>query len=308
MKRLLYNNIAFFLLYMVLGCTNVEAESEPLSYVKEIAEFAELPNLKAHQSMAIYGNYAIFITHYYGLIGELYDINKKEHLASLSLPYSIPDMPHANTCCFGKTFWSKNSFLPLLYASSFNEEGDKGCYVYDLEYQKGHYIANLVMKVIPEDCGDIIGKGALDWVVDSDQGHLYSIAYKDASAEKRFSWDNKMVLTKWRHPSPNTTGEVSLTQDDIIETSILPPMPFSQDKFYYKNSVYIISGGANEGDSLMNRIRVINLSTMTIEHDYDIAQFGVREPEGFSNYGDRLLVTFNDGHPEKVWEYKIDNN
>ena len=261
--------------------------------------------MEQNQSMAIFGDYAIFICHYKGLMGELFNIKKKEYISSISLPYVPFKMPHANTSCFGKSFLNENSILPLLYVSSFDEDSDRGCFVYDISQDGGVIKASLTQRIIPVISSKEIGSGALDWVVDYDSNYIYSIAYNKGGQERRFSWENEIIITKFKLPDIKIRGEVYFTEKDIIQSSRFDNMPINQDKCYKDGLLFIVSGGADINNVCMNRLRIISLNPLKLIDDLDIALFGIKEPEGLDFYGNQLLINYNDGNPEKIWMINI---
>lgn len=294
---------SFFLLFEV-GCSPIEGNYDRSSdkSVSEITQFCSLPSMKPNQSMAIIDDYALFICHYHGLMGELYDIKKQEYVASISLPYVPWRMPHANTSCFGRTYLNGSSVLPLLYVSAYDEESDRGCFVYDFSLQDGGIKASLVQKIVPDIHNGKIGNGALDWVLDYDTKHIYSIAYNNAGLEGRFSRDNDIVITKFKLPNiSNRDVVVYLKEKDIIQCTHLNAMPFNQDKCYKEGLMYIVSGGANINSASMNRLRIISLAPIKVVDDMDIAKCGIKEPEGLDYLGDKLLLNYNDANPEIIW-------
>lgn len=235
--------------------------------------------LQMHQSMAFYGNKAAFVTPVgNNLVCDIYQISTQEFEARVFLPFNGYSIPHANVSCFGKDLFSGYSILPLLYVSSWNNQ--RQAFVYDITTNNGVNDSSLI-QVIDPNCvsEDIVGGGYLDWVVDSEGGYLYSIAYH-LKGTSSVSEGNYTHVTKFLLP-PVTQQLVKLSDDDVLDNFALPVMTVFQDKGYADGHIYVVAGIPDESGQYPPRLYDINLDNKSLQ-EYTIPLYG--EPEGFCIY------------------------
>ena len=162
----------------LFGCQKIEIDSSyHFSHVKETLiadkDVIVFPELRERQSMVFYQDKAIFVL---GQSCEIYDLRSFSRKASLTLPCDGYAVPHSNSLCLGPNKYSKGSLFPAMYVSSWSN--GRQAFVYDI-FEKGESShASLVQVIDPGLVNeDIIGLGYLDWVVDGENGFLYSLAY-----------------------------------------------------------------------------------------------------------------------------------
>lgn len=239
------------------------------------------------QSMAIYGDYVVFAygSPNYGT-GSLWRISTGAKIADITFPHGTLNVPHGNTICFGKEFASGNSDLPLLYLSQW--DGESGCLVYNL--QADGTIA-LVQTITASGMDSSIYGGALgDWVVDTDNGYIYSVRYLiNASATEADG--NKMLFCKFALPTLADGAAVTFAPANIIDSFSTQIMRVSQDKTYLNGKIYVIAGNDNTSDYLY----VVSLLQKDIVTRVSLNQWG-GEPECLSVYN-------NDGQNELIYSY-----
>ena len=239
------------------------------------------------QSMAIYGDYAVFAygSPNYGK-GSLWRISTGTKIADITFPHGTLNVPHGNTICFGKEFASGNSDLPLLYLSQW--DGESGCFVYNL--QANGTIA-LVQTITASGMDSSIYGGSLgDWVVDTDNGYIYSVRYL-VNATATDADGNKMLFCKFALPTLADGAAVTFAPANIIDSFATQTMRISQDKTYLNGKIYVIAGSDNTSDYLY----VVSLLQKDIVTRVSLNQWG-GEPECLSVYN-------NDGQNELIYSY-----
>lgn len=247
------------------------------------------PSLRLHQSMAFYGDYAVFVTPVIrDLKCDIYGIQTGVLITSLTLPYGEYAIPHANASCFGDVFYTSDSCLPVLYVSSWNN--GRQAFVYDISIVENHYVASLIQVIEPIHLDkDIVGEGYLDWVVDSEGGYLYTLAYhlKGTSMKEEGNYTH---VTKYGLPALKEPV-VFMEDTDIVDSFIVPVMTVFQDKTYYKGHIYVGAGMPSEDNLYPPRLFDIDVKIKSLK-EYSIPLIG--EPEGLCVYhGTKWLNMYN---------------
>lgn len=289
MVNFIVKAVSFLLLYPCIAwCQkdiSVDNDISGFSDISELSDISEssedlvFPSLKKNQSMAFYGDYAVFVTPVgRTLTCNLSSIESGKQLASTTLPYDGYRIPHANAACFGSCFFSNTSVLPVLYVSSWNN--GRQVFVYDISKVEEEYSASLIQVIDPQKLNeDIVGMGYMDWVVDSEGGYLFSIAYHLKGTSQQAE-GNYTHITKYRLPSI-TDRVVFLEDTEIIDSFQVPVMTVFQDKAYYKNHIYVVAGMPSKNDLYPPRFFDIDLDSKKMI-EYLIPLTG--EPEGFCVY------------------------
>ena len=250
-----------------------------------------------HQGMAVYDNYICLFTYSTTTpavvkVG-LFDLPTATLLSTITLPYSSYARPHGNALSFGRTYHSSNSVVPLLYISQWEADSERGVLVYDIVLNGSTYSANLVQAIIPSNIdGNIFGNGHADWVVDADNGHLYSVTYGMAGDDAPYTQDdttNPTAICKFAIPSVSSTVETLVTTNDIIEHFKTASLPFRQGVCVC-NGKMMIQRGLESGDYTQWLETVfVNLASKTITTKIPLVPFG-GEPEGIAVYNSHLVM------------------
>lgn len=209
-----------------------------------------------YQSMAAYGNYAIFV---YGgvdndhLNATIYNIKTLERLCSVQLPYDGTDFGecHCNVAVFSRTFYNGNETLPLLYVSQWNSP--KSVFVYNIEYNSdlNTATASLVQVITPDTAlseSNKFGAGNGDYVVDYDNEELIHIGYCTG-----IDVYPPICISTFQLPSYNdgttittttgiTTKKVILSESDMLTYFGVYNMRGNQDKTYIAGQVFVGHG------------------------------------------------------------------
>lgn len=259
-----------------------------------IIPYKSINDLLPHQSFAIWKDWAVFIRQKDNqLIADVVNIMSGIIIASQKLDYGDFNLPHANVCCFGPQKYSDDSVTPLLYVSQWSYSSERGVIAYDLFFDDGLLTIRPVQFILPQISSDIIGSGDIDWVIDSDRNELYAFAYKK-SGPSTIEKDNEEIITCFKLPDINHGQIVYLSSEDVLKKWHYSTFNYSQDKCYYQDKIYILSGGEEKRFSHMNRLRVLNVKTGIIESVWDLTKTGagLKEPEGLSVYNNMLLMTY----------------
>lgn len=265
----------------------------------------ELDGVGPHDSMAIYGDLAVVVSvinNHRDVTGQIYDLTENKLLTTIKFDYLNYDVPHANTACFSSVFRSETSILPLLYISQWEYYSHRVVFVYDIVEDNGCIKANLVQIIDPHKINsEILGEGSIDWVVDFDKMYLYALSYKLPGSSTLVE-NNEEIIVKFSLPSVNESELVYfLSEQDIKECYRLDTFNYSQDKCYYKDYIFIVSGSSDPKFSYMNRLRILDLNNRKLIENFSLLYFGYREPEGLDFYNGQLLLTFNDKNPGRLW-------
>lgn len=244
-----------------------------------------LSDLSMHQSMAFHGINGYFVRlDGNELICDIYNLSLRKKESQVSLDYSAYPAPHANTTCFGKDFYSDESVAPALYVSAWNNQ--RQAFVYDIRYIQGGYTSELIQIIDPNKVSnEIIGYGYLDWVVDADDGYLYSIAYhlKETADDTEGNYTH---IVKFKLPKINQP-QVILEDMDVIDFFTVPVMSFFQDKDFNRGHILIVAGMPDDRNRYPPCLFDINAESGEIKKTI-IPLVG--EPEGFCVYEDQMWI------------------
>ena len=275
-------------------------QGEKISLVNryKIVNPALVSSIEYHQSIAVYGKYAV-TSMYSGTgtasqgatcFGQIIDIETNEK-TSINFPIGTYNRPHCNTMVFGNEFAPGNDVLPLLYISMWDYSNERGCLVYDVRKVANGWSATLVQAIIPNvgSIGtEIIGNGSTDWVVDTDNNCIYSLAYYLAGSST-IEVGNKQMIVKYALPRLSDGEVINLSLADVLDHYETECFNYGQDKAYLNGKIYVIAGGGSEY-SYMNKLRVLDLVQKQIVSrvNLNINQ----EPEGLTIYQNRLLFDY----------------
>lgn len=248
------------------------------------------------QSMAIYGNYIIFVTNVHDkLNGLLFDINTTKKIADLTFDYGMLKNPHGNTLCFGTEFADNTDDMPVLYLSQWNFDGERGVLVYRIKKTDNVYSAELKQSILP-DLSNMdfskFGNGSTDWVVDTDNNILYSIAYK-LKGSSRIVIGNATMICKFDLPKLSDGEKVLLDSSNILDNYQLSIINVVQDKCYYNGYIYMLSGPSSVPE--WKKISVLNLSTKKIDSVVPLGKWQ-NEPECIVIFNNCIIQGYNTGN------------
>lgn len=242
------------------------------------------PSSTSAQGAACYGDY--FFQGFAGnAIVDIYDLRKKEKIATIKNPYR-GNNTHANSICFGNRKYDSTDYFPLLYISSGYTSliEDISCsfiYIYRIikkETENGSedFSMEYINKIILKDMGTWT-EGIFD-------------------NENNFLWIKYQPNREYRYASfaiPDfENGDVTLTLDDTItdfSIGIQPFLSYNQGHIYYKDRILLVSGTSPYKQTLA--FIGINTKSNSREFVVDIGRLGFREePESICIYDNNIMV------------------
>lgn len=261
-----------------------------------------LPNAVTHQSLAIFGYYGVLVTGSGTL--SLYNIKTNARIADVNLPSASGfSTPHANVAQFGVEHGAGNATLPLLYVSQWNNE--RGFIAYNLTASGSISVAQTIKSSVS---ANIFGSGQADWVIDTDRGLLYSIAYKQADGYAITEADGgRTMVCKFKLPKIADGAAIVLTDADVLDSFELPPMQVRQDACYCNGRVLLVAGGGSSSayDTSWNKLYSIDMQGKRIASVVDLYSYLAAEPEGLSLYDGKLLMTYNTSPYGRLFAYEF---
>ena len=216
----------------------------------------------------------------------VYDLTTK-NTKTFDLDDTNGILAHGNTACFGSTYYAEGDEYPLLYVSvwkQYESAADKKegtCCVYRIvEHEDGSFSSELVQVIeigFADDerwaSGNSRPYGT--FVVDTDQNKLYAMVMRDAEQTNRvFAFDIPAV-TEGTYNESYGCNVVTLEQTDIKDQFDTEYVNFQQGACYYNGKIY------TQESFVQNKVppvlKVIDLSTKTVTHSYDMTAAGISE-------------------------------
>ena len=226
-----------------------------------------------------------------GGAGAVYNLASLTKLGSLTLDKKDVLVPHANSVCFGSTYYAKGDQYPLLYVNVYNnyasaEDRMEGtCCVYRITEADGVFYTDLVQVIeigftedlelwkSKENNGDVRPYG--NFVVDTDHHQLYAFVMRDANKTTRFFEFDIPGLADGAYNDAYGCNVVTLEQTDIKGQFDTEYFNYLQGCCY--NSGKIISV---EGFGTDSPLRIVDLASQTISNTFYLGLAGLtKEPE-----------------------------
>ena len=193
---------------------------------------------------------------------------------------------HSNVGSLGTEFYNGNT-IPLIYLTDW--DGEKGVKVFNLSNTT--YTMSHVQSINPSSellNSDIFGRGNTDFIVDRENGFLYSICYKEDTWREIES--NKTCICKFALPRLSSGSNVTLRLADIIDHFEVENIPTRQDCCIYNGILYIENGYVNP--HYKATLRAIDLSKKEVVSKIDISKIVDGEPECLEFDEDHLLMAY----------------
>ncbi|MBQ9216576.1 MAG: hypothetical protein IJ160_00110 [Muribaculaceae bacterium] len=241
------------------------------------------------QAMAIYNDFIIlFDYNSSSAIAYIYKLSTATLLASLTLPNSTYKRPHCNSATFSEVFNTSDSILPLLYVSQWDNDSEKGCFVYDIKLINGTYSVDLVQTILPANVSTAtLGAGQTDWCVDP-LGYIYCIGYllnNGATIET----NNKTMITKFTLPKVSDGAVVTFGDADVIDHFDVPIYIYRQDAIFENSRILMLAGMTGNID---RRLLAIDPAAKQVVSVVSLDYIN-KEPEGIGIADGKLLIGFN---------------
>ena len=203
--------------------------------------------------------------------------------------------PHANSVCFGNTYYADGDTYPLLYVNIYNNyknEADRRegiCLVYRIVETDGVFSTTLVqvLKIgfvedlslwkSMEGTGDKRPYG--NFVVDTDQNKLYAFVLRCAYNKTRFFQFDIPTLNDGGYSVEYGCNVVTLQSSDIQDMFDTEYFDYIQGCCYYDGKILALHG-MDSGEDAEPALRVVDLKSRTTEKTYWLTDVGLnKEPE-----------------------------
>ncbi len=196
---------------------------------------------------------------------------------------------HLNTVCAG--IEKNGNDIPYVYISEWGYATPRRCFVESLTTDG----SKVVQIISVQSDSKSVGEGSMDYIVDTDGGYLYIYTYKLAGVSTLLEKDgvkNKIIITKFNLPKIND-GDVTLTDNDIINQFELPFIPIGQGKMIVNGKLYVPCGNTSYTEYV--KLYVIDLNKKAVCSVLDLYEsLGKKEPEGCFMYQDSFYLTDTD--------------
>ncbi len=218
--------------------------------------------------------------------GAVYDINTAAKLGTLTLDKKDVLKPHANSVCFGSTYYAAGDKYPLLYVNIYNNYASSAdrmegtCCVYRLTEVDGVFSTSLVQVIrigftedlslwkSKENNADVRPYG--NFVVDTDQQKLYAYVMRDANKTTRFFRFAIPAIGAGFYSEAYGCNVVTLNAGDIESQFDTAYFNYLQGATYYDGKLISAEGFAPDP-----ALRVVDLQTQTLTHSYYPAEAGL---------------------------------
>jgi hypothetical protein len=223
--------------------------------------------------------------------GSVVDVKTGGKLAAFTLDGCDVLKPHANSVCFGSTFFAPGDKYPLLYVNIYNnyassEDRKEGtCCVYRILEKDGVFTTELVQVIrigfvedltlwkSKENNGDVRPYG--NFVVDTDAHKLYAFVMRDAEKVIRFFRFDLPGLEEGSYSAEYGCNLVTLNPENIENQFDIGEYSYLQGCCYSNGKILFV--GDFGGDA---PLRVVDLAQQKVTHTYKLGQAGCRaEPE-----------------------------
>ena len=248
-----------------------------------------ITNIGVWQDGAIW-NGKLFVLNAGGA-GAVYDLETYEKSGTFAIDKKDVLKPHANSVCFGSTYFAEGDQYPLLYVNIYNnyasaEDRKEGtCCVYRITEADGVFATELVQVIrigftedltlwkSKENNGDIRPYG--NFVVDTDEHKLYAFVMRDMNKTTRFFGFDIPDLEEGVYEESYGCNLVTLNKDDI-------QIQFDTDYFRYLQGCCYSNGMILSLEDFGGNapLRVVDLKTQSIKETYYFGRAGITsEPE-----------------------------
>ncbi len=216
------------------------------------------------------------------------NLENEEYITCIPISTAGVRVPHCNVCCFGNENLQESPFPPL-YISQWNYDGERGVLVVKINYEGDQFSCEMVQMIIPHiEDKERFGNGSTDWIVDTDNDKLYSLAYYLTGSSTLVD-GNRECICVFDLPKIGDGSVIELTDADIIDNFELEMLNFSQDKCYHDGCIYVASGYHAYPEWI--KIRKINLQKKEIESVLDLSPWS-GEPQGLDIFNGDLLMNY----------------
>ncbi len=241
--------------------------------------YEDIGSIGAWQDGAIFDG-KLFVLGGFGS-GAVYDINTASKLGTLTLDKQDVLKPHANSVCFGSTYYAAGDKYPLLYVNIYNNYASSAdrmegtCCVYRLTEADGVFSTSLVQVIrigftedlslwkSKENNGDVRPYG--NFVVDTEDNKLYAFVMRDANKTTRFFRFAIPAIGAGTYDETYGCNVVTLNAADIESQFDMAYFNYLQGVTYYDGKILSAEGFGTGSESA---IRVVDLETQELTATY----------------------------------------
>ena len=254
-------------------------------------KYERLMNIGACQDGAVW-NETLFAMNSKGG-GAVYDLKSLTEIGTFTLDGSDALKPHANSVCFGNTYYEDGDKYPLLYANVYNnyqsssDRMEGTCCVYRIIELDGSFTTELVQVIrigFTEDLtlwksvadnGDVRPYG--NFFIDTDNNKLYAYVMRDSDKTTAFFSFDVPELSDGVYNAAYGCNLVTLEKTDIKRQFDTAYINYMQGVTYTGGKVISLEG-FRYGDSRGNPVlRIIDLSTETVIATYHLENYNLKE-------------------------------
>lgn len=296
--------ILMFLLFDLFICTSCTTDDE----VDRINYSSFADNGVNHQSIAAYGDYALFVTDRRSKFS-LYNLKTKELLCEKELG-EVNEMIgnyvlyHCNQATFGVSFYEEEDPFPLLYISQ-RARSDRRSFVEVYRLKLGRETsesdfssldAEKVQTIFFPAMTENNALGRVNCVIDNQTGKMYTYSYNTTKADCNYG---KCRISCFAIPDDKEKG-VYLDDEAILDSYTLDYEAVnSQGACIYNGMLFIAQGYFNAGYIYLN---VIDLRQKRLYNRINLFANDITwEPGGCFVYGNSILI----GSGNNLWEFPI---
>lgn len=276
----------------------------------QTVSYENVAKMSACQDGAIYDGKLFLFTA--GGTCTAYDVRTGKKTGYIYFSSTSPLIPHANSVCFGNTFYAEGDKYPLLYANIYNNYTDRPdrmegtCCVFRLTENGKFYNLDLVQVIRVGFAKDVdlwlsaSGNSAPygNFIVDTDRDKLYAYVMRNESNSTRFFEFDLPALTAGEYHEAYGCNVVTLGREDYDNMFDVDFSFYIQGGCYRDGKVISIEG-MDSGSGKEPALRIIDLESGTLEATYYLAEAGLfREPEMISFDPDTGVLYYSgyDGH------------
>ncbi len=299
------SGVYFRVVFRALNATALNADSVAACGVTFYENGAELPkhesdfkytnlgSIGAWQDGAIFGG-KLFVLNGGGS-GAVYDLSTAAKLCSFTLDKTDVLKPHANSVCFGSTYYAAGDKYPLLYVNVYNNYASAAdrmegtCCVYRLTEENGTFSTQLVQVIrigftedlnlwkSKENNGDVRPYG--NFAVDTDENKLYAFVMRDADKTTRFFRFALPELSAGSYSDAYGCNVVTLESGDIEQQFDTEYFSYMQGAGYYDGKI-ISAEGFHSGSGSEPALHIVDLAAQKVSETHHPAEAGLfAEPE-----------------------------
>ncbi len=268
------------------------APGEEVPQAESAVQYTDIGSIGSWQDGAIFDG-KLFALNGSGT-GGVYDVTTAAKLASFTLDKADVLKPHANSVCFGSTYYAEGDKYPLLYINVYNNYKDAAdrmegtCCVYRLTEEDGAYTTELVQVIrigftedltlwkSKENNGDVRPYG--NFVVDTDSDKLYAFTMRDADKTTRFFRFAIPALSEGDFSDAYGCNVVTLEAADIENRFDTAYFNYLQGCCSYGG--WILSAEGFSSSAQTPTLRIVDLESQTLTGSFDLTEAGLlKEPE-----------------------------